>query len=96
MIAAWLVTAAELPGPVMVEAPFTAVNVKSAGVVVAPELPLSTTLTRVRCGTLAVLVIVQVAFWPSISVTEFVVAESAPVHCQTDGVYPPGPDSRSR
>ena len=63
-------TAAELPAPVMVEAPFTPVRVKSAGTVVRPVVPLSTTLTSVSLGAMAVLVIVQVAFWPSARVTE--------------------------
>ena len=46
-----------------------AASVQSAGVAVAPVVPLSTTFTSVRVGPTAVLVIVQVARSPAASVT---------------------------
>lgn len=62
-----MVTWVEPVVPVIVVGP-VAVSVKSAGVAV-PPCWLSTCLTRVRVGAIAVLVSVQVAFWPSARVT---------------------------
>ena len=66
----------------MVEAPLTAVSVKSAGTAGAPVLPLSTTFFRVSVGTIAVLVMVQVASFPSTRVTEVLSVAAPPVHTQ--------------
>ena len=46
-------------------------SVHAVAGVVAPVVPLSTTLTRVSLGAIAVLVIVQVAVSPGASVTVF-------------------------
>ena len=51
-----------------------------------PVVPLSTCLTKVSCGAMAVFVIVQVADWPSLSVTELAVDAAPPVHTQAEGV----------
>ena len=49
-------------------------------------VPLSTTLTNVNSGAIAVLVIVHVADSPSTNVTELSVEVAAPVHTHADGV----------
>ena len=71
--------------PVMVAGP-AAESVQSVAVAVAPVVPLSTTLTNVNSGAIAVLVIVHVADSPSTNVTELSVEVAAPVHTHPDGV----------
>ena len=66
---AWLVTSVELPGPVTVVGPLTAVSVQLAGTGVAPVPLASTALTKVSRGWTAVLVMVQVTLSPRPRVT---------------------------
>ena len=61
----WLVTAGELPGPVIVCALPVAVSVQFDGTAVAPVVPLFTTLIRLRVAGLSSLLIVQVALTPT-------------------------------
>ena len=63
-----------------------AVSVQSVGAAVPPAAAPSTCLTSVSCGGMAVFVIVQVASWPSVTVTEEAVEDAAPVHTQSDAV----------
>ncbi len=65
------------------------------GTAVPPVVPLSTTLTNVSRGGIAVFVIVQVTSPPDGTVTVAPLAV-APVHDHADGWYPIGPpDSAS-
>ena len=68
-----------------------AVRVQSWGWAVAPVVPLSTVLTRVRVAGWAVLVMVQIALSPGSRVTVASVLPVAPVQTQTLGSYPSGP-----
>ena len=61
-----------------------AASVQSAGVAVAPVVPLSTCLTSVSCGATAVLVIVHVTLPPEGTGTVLPVGV-APVHDQAEG-----------
>ena len=65
------VTAAEPVAPLIDTGPVPD-SVQAVAGVVAPVVPLSTTLTSVSVGAIAVLVIVQVAASPGASVTVFV------------------------
>ena len=86
-------TAASPVRPVIVAGP-AAVRIQSVGTAVPPEV-LTTFLTSVSFGAMAVLVIVQVASWPSVRETEVAVVDAAPVQTQPDAVYPVGPVSAS-
>ena len=79
------VTAGSPVGPRWSSVPSRSASSRSA-TAVPPVVPLSTTLTSVSCGAMAVLVIVQVAVWPSVSVTEVAVDAAPPVHTQAEAV----------
>ncbi len=79
------VTAGLPLGPLIAIGP-AALSVQSVGTAVPPVVPLSTALTNVSVGAMAVLVILHVAFWPRSTVTVVPVEEVPPVHTQADAL----------
>ena len=86
-----LVTSVEPVAPEIVTEP-AAVSVQSVGSAVPPKA-FSTVLMSVSSGAIGVLTMVQVAASPTATVTLVAVEAPAPVHDQSDAVYPVGPDS---
>jgi hypothetical protein len=87
----WSVTAGEFPAPVTGVGP-AALRFQSAGPKVAPVVPLSTTLTRVRVAGWSSLLMLQTTSPPLGTVTVPPVTVP-PSHVQAEAAYPAGPSS---